>query len=219
MKKWIWILLSAMLLPTVSCTTSGKKQDKQEESKHMLFKGVPIDGTLQEFVQEMESIGFSLEEEEQGAALLKGDFAGSKGVMVTVWALQPRDLVNTIIVGFPPSERNSWEAFFRDYATLKAELVKKYGKPTFCKEEERAKELGIENIDSLYYPNPHDFMQSGLSTKDFVTQFETDKGVVRLFFHNASSNGMVFASDTYVALQYWDKINTELVKQDAINDL
>lgn len=217
MKKWIWILLAAMLLPTVSCTTSGKKQDKQEESEHMLFKGVPIDGTLQEFVQKMESIGFSLEEEEQGAALLKGDFAGSKGVMVTVWALQPRDLVNTIIVDFPPSERGSWKAFFRDYATLKAELVKKYGKPTFCKEEERAKELGIENVDSLYHIETGDYWESGWSPKDFATQFETNKGAVRLFFHNAS-NGM-FTTDTYVALQYWDKINTDLVKQDAINDL
>lgn len=218
MKKWIWILLSAMLLPAASCTTSGKKQDKQEESEHMLFKGVPIDGTLQEFVQEMESIGFSLEEEEQGAALLKGDFAGSKGVMVTVWALQPRDLVNTIVVDFPLSEGGIWEAFFRDYATLKAELVKKYGKPTFCKEEERAKELGIENVDSLYHIVTDNYWDWEWSLKDFATQFETDKGVVRLFFHNAPT-GMAISSNTCVALQYWDKINTELVKQDAINDL
>lgn len=88
MKKWIWILLSAMLLPALSCTTSGKKQDKQEESeetiqaeqteeeprqqrkrfkpmsdeesRHLLFKGVPIDGSLRQYVSRMESVGFTL---------------------------------------------------------------------------------------------------------------------------------------------------------------
>jgi hypothetical protein len=44
-------------------------------SSHLTFKGVPIDGTLNEYVTKMKQNGFTLTSTEDGVAMLKGDFA------------------------------------------------------------------------------------------------------------------------------------------------
>jgi hypothetical protein len=46
-----------------------------QPSVHFSFKGVPIDGTLSEYVSKMKQIGFSLIGMEDGRAMLQGDFA------------------------------------------------------------------------------------------------------------------------------------------------
>ena len=47
----------------------------------------------------------------------------------------------------------------------------------------------------------------------YYAQFELEKGEILLSLEHEEYDAV------FVALQYWDKINTELVKQDAINDL
>ena len=44
--------------------------------EHLTFKGVPIDGTLSEYVAKMKSAGFKYLGEQDGTAILQGDFAG-----------------------------------------------------------------------------------------------------------------------------------------------
>ena len=48
----------------------------QDKSEHLSFKGVPIDGTLNEYVSKMKAAGFSYLGTQEGAASLLGDFAG-----------------------------------------------------------------------------------------------------------------------------------------------
>lgn len=50
----------------------------QSNSEHLTFKGVPIDGTLSEYVAKMKSAGFKYLGEQDGTAILQGDFAGFK---------------------------------------------------------------------------------------------------------------------------------------------
>ena len=75
MKK-IFLFLTVMLM---SLTTFA-----QTESPHLSFKGVPIDGTLNDYVQKMKQKGFTYLGTEDGIALLKGDFAAYKGCTVGV---------------------------------------------------------------------------------------------------------------------------------------
>lgn len=233
MKKWIWILLSAMLLPALSCTTSGKKQDKHEESeetiqaeqteeeprqqqkrfkpmsdeesRHLLFKGVPIDGSLRQYVSRMESVGFTLEGvHDNGMAVLSGDFAGWKNCLIFVSTLDSRDIVNHISVRFPSCDK--WADLELVYTQLKSMLTEKYGKPA----------RSVEKFHDYYsYPNKDSEKLHCLQFDEctYYAQFELEKGEILLSLEHEEYDA------AFVALQYWDKINTKLVKQDAINDL
>ena len=48
----------------------------QNDTEHLTFKGVPIDGTLSEYVKKMKSAGFEYLEGGIDYAVLQGDFAG-----------------------------------------------------------------------------------------------------------------------------------------------
>ena len=50
----------------------------QDKSEHLSFKGVPIDGTLNEYVAKMKAAGFSYLGTQDGTAILQGEFAGFK---------------------------------------------------------------------------------------------------------------------------------------------
>lgn len=59
-------------------TMTSNAQNNTEKTEHMTFKGVPIDGTLNEYVSKMKQSGFTLIDTEDGVAMLKGDFAAYK---------------------------------------------------------------------------------------------------------------------------------------------
>ena len=72
-----------------------------QSTEHLSFKGVPIDGTLDDFVFKMQQNGFTLSQTENGTAFLTGDFAGYKDCSVGVTTLKQKDLVYKIAVIFP----------------------------------------------------------------------------------------------------------------------
>ncbi len=73
----------------------------QSQSEHLTFKGVPIDGTLDEYVAKMKQAGFTYVTTQDGVAVLEGDFAGYQGCTVGVSTLKATNVVNTIGVMFP----------------------------------------------------------------------------------------------------------------------
>lgn len=72
-----------------------------EKSTHLKFKGVPIDGTLKEFVSRMKRKGFKSVGFDNGTAVLEGDFAAYKECAIYVSTLDNKDLVSRITVVFP----------------------------------------------------------------------------------------------------------------------
>lgn len=118
MKK-IFLILIVTLLTFTSLA--------QTESPHLSFKGVPIDGTLNEYVQKMKQKGFDYLGTEDGIAILSGDFAAYKGCTVGVATLKQKDLVSKITVIFPNCE--TWAALSNNYYSLKEMLTEKYGDP------------------------------------------------------------------------------------------
>lgn len=122
---------------------SGKKdqseavEDVQDDlemkkSVHLKFKGVPIDGTLKEFISRMERKGFEHRSSYDSKERLVSDFAGIKQCTVYVETLDNSDLVSRIIVEFPKQER--WEELFDNYKNLKSMLMEKYGNFSSCVE-------------------------------------------------------------------------------------
>jgi hypothetical protein len=172
------------------------------EIPHLMFKGVPIDGTLSEYVEKMKLNGFVVAASEPGTSLLQGDFAGYKDCLVGVVTMKQKDLVSRIKVMFP--EQNDWSSLHGNYVNLKDMLIQKYGQPTEVVEVFPSYP-SVTN-DGLKYT----YVQVGEC--NYKTVFETPKGKVSLYIDNIDSK-------CFVGLSYTDKINGEIMKAKAIDDL
>lgn len=185
----------------VCLTMMAWAQNKPVE--HLTFKGVSIDGTLNEFVLKMKQNGFTLVKTENGIAYLKGDFAAYKDCYVGVTTLKQKDLVSKIGVVFP--ECTNWSSLSSNYFNLKELLTQKYGEPTEC----------VEKFDTYSEPNSDGdkFMYLKLEQCKYITIFETEKGTIQL---SIETDG---ATIGFVLLNYFDKTNTETVRAKALDDL
>jgi hypothetical protein len=191
----IFITLSAILI-------SLNLGAQTAENQHLLFKGVPIDGTMNEYVAKMKLNGFVVVATEPGATMLQGDFASYKKVIIGVVTLQQKDLVSKIKVMFPKQE--DWASLYGNYSNLKDMLTQKYGTPTEI----------IEEFPS--HPNLNNetlkFMYVAGGECNYKTIFETTNGKITLSLDHIDS-------DCFVALSYLDKINGKIIKAKAIDDL
>lgn len=174
-----------------------------QSSDHLTFKGVPIDGTLREFVSKMQQNGFTLQKLERGFALMNGDFAAYKDCNIGVSTLQQKDLVNKVVVMF--SDYDTWSALYGNYSNLKDLLIKKYGQPSTC----------VEKFDSYSEPDDDgDRMHAVMMDNcKYYTSFETDKGIIKLSIKHTS------VLSCYVMLAYYDALNSEIIRNAALNDL
>ena len=174
-----------------------------QKSEHLTFKGVPIDGTLNEYVSKMKQNGFTHLGTEDGTAILNGDFAGYKDCYVGVSTLKQNDLVNKIAVIFP--DNDTWSTLSGNYFDLKKMLTEKYGEPSDV----------VEKFDT--YSQPRDdksrMYQVGMDRCKYYSIWQTDKGEIQLSIEHES------VIKYFVRLGYFDKINNEIIKAKAIDDL
>ncbi len=191
MKKVLFTIIAAILSITAFA-----------QSEHLTFKGVPIDGTLNQFVTKMKTAGFTGGIDKNGMALLKGDFAGYKGCLIIVSTLQNKDLVNTIGVLFPKC--SNWSTLEGNYYKLKEMLTTKYGEP----DEE------VEEFQHPYSANDDNsrMFELKMDRCNYYTLFRTKKGnlVLKLVTDDY---------DCHVLLCYYDKINGLEVEAAAMDDL
>lgn len=172
-------------------------------SEHLAFKGVPIDGTLKQYVAGMKKAGFKYVGAQDGVAILQGDFAGYKGCEVYVSTLDGYDVVSNIVVKFPDEE--IWRRLYGNYTNLKEMLTEKYGKPSLVNEKFQ---------DSQYIDDDNDRMYAvSMDRCKYDTHFETEKGEIILWIEHGDF------SSAFVCLQYLDKLNRNSIKQQAISDL
>lgn len=189
-------LLTSLLCAIISLSVFA-------QSEHLTFKGVPIDGTLDEYIGKMEEAGFSYLGKQDGMALLSGDFAGYKGCIIGVNTLKSLDVVNSIGVIFPKAD--DWSTLNNTYERLKSMLTQKYGKYNDCVEEFQGYSQPRTDMDRLN--------KLRLDSCTWYTIFRTNKGNIELSIDHKSLIGC------YVLLQYFDDINTNAVEQQAMNDL
>ena len=174
----------------------------QTDAQHLKFKGVPIDGTLAAYVSKMKAAGFSDLGIKDGTAVLQGDFAGFKGCIIGVSTLKKTNVVNTIGVIFP--ECDNWSKLENNYQTLKEMLIQKYGEPADC----------VEKFQSYSQPNDDGLRLTFLRMDKctYYTTFETPNGDIQLSLEHQDRR-------CFAKLQYWDKINTNKVKTQPMDDL
>lgn len=173
--------------------------------EHLSFKGVPLDGTLEEYISKMKKSGFIHLGTEDGTALLSGEFAGYKDCIVGVSTLKQKDLVHKIGVLFPSND--TWSTLSGNYFDLKEMLTEKYGKPSDV----------IEKFDEPAYSQPRDDNDKMHSVKmdncKYYSVWQTDKGNIELSIEHES------VVRCFVRLAYYDKINSSIIKAKAIDDL
>ena len=172
------------------------------DNQHLMFKGVPIDGTLSEYVEKMKLNGFVVSASESGKSLLKGDFAGYKDCFVGVVTMKQKDLVSRIKVMFP--EREDWSSLYGNYVNLKDMLTQKYGQPTEVVEVFPSNPTVTDESLKFIY------VSSGKC--NYTTVFKTPSGEICLYLDHTEFK-------CFVGLTYTDKINGEIMKAKAIDDL
>ena len=177
-------------------------QVKSDTSKHLTFKGVPINGTLTEYVDKMKKSGFTAKGIQDGVALLEGEFASYKNCIVLVNTLKKKDLVSNIVVAFP--NRKDWSSLSSNYFNLKELLTEKYGKPSEV----------VEEFQSFTPDNDGSKMTAvELDHCKYYTTYETDRGTIQL------SIDLDERRNAFVKLAYYDKINYDSVRKQALDDL
>ena len=174
---------------------------KPDDINHLAFKGVPITGSLQHYVESMKSAGFRLISEGKGVARMRGDFAGFKDCQLLVSTIDNHNLVCSIDVFF--AEREQWSELHSDYSTLKKMLTQKYGSPASC--VEKFQNL-LSNED---YYKIHAVKFDGCK---YITTFKTSKGNITLRIDHEDY-------DCFIRMTYADKINSALVLDTAMSDL
>ena len=194
-------ILRSLLVLSLVFTTFSVKSQSADAVEHLTFKGVPIDGTLDDYVTNMKKAGFALESVENGLALFSGDFAGYKECIIGVVTLDGKDLVSKVTVVFP--KRDTWSDLESNYSKLKELLTLKYGEP----------ERFEEKFNSTYQPDS-DFekmYELRFENCEYWSSFELDNGAIQLSIEHAGY--------AFVMLAYFDKANTQEVHQKALDDL
>lgn len=194
-------ILIALYLSLTICNSFA--QTNADSSRHLTFKGVPLDGTLDQYVSKMKQSGFKHLSTEDGVAMLQGDFAGYKDCHVGVSTVKQKDLVYKIGVLFP--EKETWSTLSGNYFDLKQMLTEKYGNPSDVVEKfDRQSEPRDDN--SKMYEVKFDRCK-------YYSIWKTDKGEIQLSIdHND-------VTSCFVKLAYFDKINGAIIKKQALDDL
>lgn len=174
-----------------------------QTSEHLSFKGVPIDGTLNEYVAKMKQAGFQHMGTENGTAIMTGDFAGYKDCLVGVSTLQQKDLVYQIGVLFP--EKDTWSRLSTNYFDLKEMLTEKYGNPSDV----------VEKFDGYSQPKDDNkrMYEVQFDRCKYYSIWQTDKGEIQLSIDHES------VTRCFVKLVYIDKINGDKIRAKAKGDL
>lgn len=194
-----------------------------DDGTHLIFNNVPINGSLKNYVAQMEKKNFriyverfglegdeetkeqkeqreqkaKLEAYKEGKATMVGDFADFKKCRLYVETLANKDLVYKIQVEF--QFVSEWEKKKENYFHLKQLLTKKYGAPTSC--TEKLKPETMENYDI------NNSFTKGRSK--YETIYKTDKGDITLYINKNSR----------IILEYLDKKNSELITEHALEEL
>ena len=188
MKKLI-ILLWAIL----TCMTGN--------AQHLKFKGIPLEGTLINFVNQLKEKGFTYAGTEDGIALLQGEFAGYKNCIVGVATFSGTQNVCKVVSLFP--DKDTWSGVTSDYYGLKELLTEKYGQPV--------------SIEEFSGSTPHDDSLKFYAILDgecnYSSTFTTEGGRIKLSIKKADYDS------ARVVLEYFDDDNTSKVRQQIMDDL
>lgn len=151
-----------------SIAIGGKHAYAQDSISHLEFKGIPINGKLDEFVKKLEAQGYKMTESLDNIIMMEGQFTG-KDATILIISTKKSKTVWKVVVKF--SEQSSWSSLKSDYFYYKEMFVKKYGSPT----------KKYEFFSNPYYEGDGYELSALRSEKcHYISAFETKSGVVYL---------------------------------------
>ena len=161
---------------------------------HMTFKGIEINGSLQDVAKQLESKGFTKVSIEKDVASFVGTFTG-QNVLIGAYATPISKTVSRIAVIYPEGG-DSWTILSNQYEGLKERLTSKYGEPDEV----------TEKFDYPYSTSSYPLLAFEMEKALYRTRFKTENGGVTLSIIH-------YQTATAVCLLYWDKENE--AKMDA----
>ncbi len=173
------------------------------QSEHFTFKGIPIDGDLSSFMEQMQKQGFAWKAKDDNGAVFTGKFAGVNDCYVLVHC--PEGVVTAVSVMFPVAE--TWGELYGRFSSLKEMLTKKYGYPAVSKEEFQSYTPSSDGM-KLFAVERDD--------TDFLYVFEVKNGSIELSLSHRKEN---YEEKAFVLLKYFDKINYSKKESSAYDDL
>ena len=174
------------------------------QEKHLGFRGIPVDGALERFVEEMESVGYEKLYRYNGSVLMRGFFAGYDDCLVEVnsYSIDGTDLVYRVSVKLGGGDE--WDLLEGIYMNLKGLLSKKYGYPYSQTEDfyDDALVTGSQKFASLVE-----------GCCDYRSEWRVDEGSVVMVIDYVEDIGGL------VVLGYFDKVNGEIVEREILEEL
>lgn len=171
------------------------------QGDHMTFKGIPMQGPLNAFVQKLKGKGFTYVETYRGYAFLKGKFASYDNCRVMVGP--ENNNVSFVRVEFP-DEWRGWKSLASTYYSLKNILTEKYGTP--------------KTIERFSNGDPGDDIsrvQAILKGECiYKSEFKTKKGNINLFIDKFETN-----YNPFVVITYEDNKHEAAKKKTMMDDL
>ena len=190
MKKLFITLIATILLSPIFA-----------QSEHLTFKGIPIDGSLTDFTTQMKQKSFTHLATEDGTAAFVGEFASYKNCTIGVLCSKSTQIVSKVGVIFPKCD--TWPKLYSNYSQLKELLIIKYGEPTEITEMFQGNEPDDDNLKML---------DVQMNRCKYISLWETEKGTIILAITYANYK-------SFVTLVYEDKINSDAVRNSALDDL
>lgn len=173
----------------VNCKLENLLSDNEDDDDHIKFKGIPVNGTVQQVRAKIINAGFVPDGEP-----LVGKFAGLK-VKVYVGGDDETNLAYSVIV--VSDEEKSWDTLKQKYLKVRELYIQKYGEPT----------KDMQTFGDPYYEGEGDELEATECNKCFYNSlFTVPGGEVSIFIINRS---IMFSFD--------DAINKPL-EEDEDND-
>lgn len=167
----------------------------QPRQKHLEFMDTYISGKLNTFIKEMADKGFTFEKiNEEGTAIMKGDYAGYKDCNLYIYTIGPKHTVYCVQVSLP--YRDTWPSLKADYFGMKNEMKKELGDP----------ESFYEEFDNKDIPEDWKMMYVRTNRCEYWSKFRRDYGTITLMINNAN-----FENESYsnVRIVYLDNMKRE----------
>ncbi len=165
----------------------------QESGPHLDFEGIPVTGTLDEFLTVGESKGYRLLERNRLTMLLSGSYRG-RLCRILVERLPDQDKVWGVTVQLP--SRDDWQGLMSDYEGRRCEFRETFGEPACVTEQ-----FCMANPPAT---DRQRFLAVGKGLCSYKSVYENDRGQVDVVVWSDEVSG------SYVLVSYIDNLNSHL---------
>lgn len=185
------ISVTLMLLVAVICAMA---------QEHLLFKGIPIEGSMTTFCQKLEDKGFVSVGSDNDVMMFRGDFTGREA-NVNVIATDKGKNVFSVVVFFEPS--GEWNTLVNTYNYYKNLYTRKYGDPEHSEESNPAYSntntslmlevfQGTVVYESMWNVTGGDIL---LSIEKYTAAAYEHKGIVIITYRDSQNNEAKIKND------------------------